>query len=324
VDYSLEHTLEAPFRDSFEFVKGEIKDVRGCWELYPVDGGKKTALFYRTWGDLKSMGFLAKKLYNEQPALETATQVLTAALAAKGMKEWVELPPAERGKKKETAEIKMVDSEPIPAYKGTDLTTLMKILKNGDVTIIKAVQPGHRQFITSVTLVNKSVEKVYNTIVDYDHFQEFMPQVENVVVKPGKSANEADTEFHLKIMVGFVPLRYEYTMHSVYTPPTGMTWTLVKGEMKENTGSWEIYPIGDDNRSIAFYTLYADLKSMGGVVKYIMKQQPALEISTQITTGTLTVKVTRERAESVDAPAPGAKKDVPAGKKKGSSTEEKF
>ena len=107
---------------------------------------------------------------------------------------------------------------------------------------------------------------------------------------------------------------------NVFDPPHGVKWTLAKGEMKENTGSWEIYPVKEGATSIAFYTLYADLKSMGGLVKKIMMIQPALEISTQLTTCSLIVKSTRERVET--GPSPEEKKEGP--KKKDSGKAEKF
>jgi ribosome-associated toxin RatA of RatAB toxin-antitoxin module len=317
--YTLEHALEPPFRDSYEFVKGDIKDVRGCWELHPVDGGKKTAAFHRTWWNLKSMGYLAKSLYDRQPALEISTQMQIAALTMSSFKEWVETPATERGKKKGPGPVKETVNDPVPTFRNMNLEPIARMLKHGDVTIVWNTMPGHRQFITSGARIGGSVREVYDTTTDFTHYPEFMPQIEKGAFRPGKNENEGEVDFRLKIMVGPIPFTYEYTFASIFDPPNGWRWTLARGDLKDVAGSWEIYRAGGEGESVALYTLYADMRSMGRVVQYVLDKQPEMELSGNISSGALSVKAVKERVEKKAGTVPVEK---PRGVNKGK--EEKF
>jgi coenzyme Q-binding protein COQ10 len=89
VDYQLKQIIESPYRVSWTQTRGEMKDVRGSWDLIPVNE-KQTLALYSTSGDLKTMGRLANWILTEHPEMETAIHVSTAVLIGKATKARVE------------------------------------------------------------------------------------------------------------------------------------------------------------------------------------------------------------------------------------------
>ena len=90
VTYSMRH-IETPMTSIRWFLtKGDFSSSRGSWHLVPTDGGKATLIFYSTYTDLLSMGWIVASLLEEQPSMEMAIQASTAVMVVKSVKEAVE------------------------------------------------------------------------------------------------------------------------------------------------------------------------------------------------------------------------------------------
>jgi ribosome-associated toxin RatA of RatAB toxin-antitoxin module len=90
VTYTMRH-IETPMTSIRWFLtKGDFSSSRGSWHLVPADGGKATLIFYSTYTDLMSMGWIVASLLKEQPSMEMAIQASTAVMVVKAVKEAVE------------------------------------------------------------------------------------------------------------------------------------------------------------------------------------------------------------------------------------------
>jgi ribosome-associated toxin RatA of RatAB toxin-antitoxin module len=90
VTYSMRH-IENPMTSIRWFLtEGDFSSSRGSWHLVPTDGGKATLIFYSTYTDLMSMGWIVASLLEEQPSMEMAIQASTAVMVVKAVKEAVE------------------------------------------------------------------------------------------------------------------------------------------------------------------------------------------------------------------------------------------
>ncbi|HCP48272.1 MAG TPA: hypothetical protein DIU15_19695, partial [Deltaproteobacteria bacterium] len=87
IDYVLKHTETPPHRISWDLIEGDFDKTVGAWNLVPLDNGKGTLVFYSTFTNLKSMGWLVKQLLTEQPGLEVAIQASTALVVLKALQE---------------------------------------------------------------------------------------------------------------------------------------------------------------------------------------------------------------------------------------------
>lgn len=70
--------------------EGDLAEAVGAWELIPLEGGKKTAAFYSSSTDLRSLGYLVENLLQEQPVMELAIASTSAILMARAVKSRVE------------------------------------------------------------------------------------------------------------------------------------------------------------------------------------------------------------------------------------------
>ncbi|MCX5859790.1 MAG: SRPBCC family protein [Proteobacteria bacterium] len=91
IKYRIRYTLrqvhqKEKLRIDWTLKEGDLAEDVGAWELIPLEGGKKTAAFYSLYSDLRSLGYLVKYLFKEQPVMEIAITSTTAILMARAIK----------------------------------------------------------------------------------------------------------------------------------------------------------------------------------------------------------------------------------------------
>lgn len=91
IKYRVRYTLRQvhqkdKFRIDWTLKEGDLAEAIGAWELIPLEGGKKTGAFYSAYSDLRSLGYLVKFLFKEQPVMELALTSTTAILMARAVK----------------------------------------------------------------------------------------------------------------------------------------------------------------------------------------------------------------------------------------------
>src|SRR5438045_8851354 len=77
----------------------------------------------------------------------------------------------------------------------------------------------------SVT-INVPPEKLFDVIVDYEKYPEFLPEVKKVKIEGGQGAIKEVT-----YMVDIKAKVISYTLKHTAERPTKLQWTMVKGEM---------------------------------------------------------------------------------------------
>ena len=90
VEYTTRHTFEPPHAIRWTLVEGDFNTSVGAWHLVPAKGGTSTLVFYSTFTDLTSMGWIVRALLEEQPTMEVAIQGSTALMVVKSVKEKLE------------------------------------------------------------------------------------------------------------------------------------------------------------------------------------------------------------------------------------------
>ena len=121
----------------------------------------------------------------------------------------------------------------------------------------------------SVT-VNVPPEKMFDVIVDYQKYPEFLPEVKKVVINAGQgSIKEVTYTVDIKAKV------ITYTLKHTTEKPTKVAWTMVKGEMmKGNDGAWTLKPGAQPGTTEATYTIDLKLSSLvpGFIEKALAEQ----------------------------------------------------
>ena len=102
---------------------------------------------------------------------------------------------------------------------------------------------------TRSIVIDVPPEKLFDVIVDYDRYPEFLPEVKEARSKERKG-NAVDVDY-----VADIVKRIRYTLHHVEERPRTVRWTFVKGDlMRDNHGSWTLEPT-HDGKTRATYTI---------------------------------------------------------------------
>jgi len=98
-------------------------------------------------------------------------------------------------------------------------------------------------------VIDTPPERVFDIIVDYDRYAEFLPEVKEARSR-NRKGNEVDVDYGIDLVK-----RIHYTLHHVEDRPRSVRWTFVKGElMKDNHGHWTLEPT-TDGKTRATYTI---------------------------------------------------------------------
>ena len=119
-------------------------------------------------------------------------------------------------------------------------------------------------------IVNVPPEKLFDVIVDYEKYPEFLPEVKKVKVDAGQgSIKEVTYTVDIKAKV------ITYTLRHTAEPPSKLSWTMIKGEMmKGNDGTWALKPGTQPGTTEATYTIDLKLSSLvpGFIEKALAEQ----------------------------------------------------
>lgn len=185
---------------------------------------------------------------------------------------------------------------------GADLDpgTLEKLTTHGQMVLVEEDSRGVPRRVTAGILIDAPTGEVWSTLTDYERFSEFMPQTRRTRVRK-TSGDSTEVEHHLKLSLSAVPglgLGIRYVLRYTHRKPDRIDFQRVEGDLREVSGGWELIPSGTGEKTLAFYRVYTDLKSIGRVVDFALKQEPAIELAINVSSAVLVVKAVKERTES--------------------------
>jgi len=197
------------------------------------------------------------------------------------------------------AEVVLFQDVQIPKVREIFDENISKMLERGNLVIVhKKPSPELPLFVSAGTLINAPVEKVWNVITDFEKYPEFVAQVDEVKTKK-VGEKEIAVTYHISFRFTVIKIKVQYTVLMRLTPPADIWWSLKKDEkndIEEAMGRWELIPSGK-NKTAAFYTIYSHLPSMGKLMRFFLKQEPHLELTIPVSTGSLMVEAIKRRVE---------------------------
>lgn len=182
---------------------------------------------------------------------------------------------------------------------GVDLPTIQKLLNEGEILIVKEEETGGRfKYVSAGVLIDAPPEAVWNIITGYEKYPEFVPDCEKAEVEPGDAEGTFFVKFVVAVKFSVIKVRARYTLRQVHQQSKRrIDWTLEEGDLAENIGAWELIPLKDGKATGAFYSLYSDLRSLGFLVKWLLKEQPVMELAITSSTAILMARAVKARAE---------------------------
>jgi coenzyme Q-binding protein COQ10 len=102
---------------------------------------------------------------------------------------------------------------------------------------------------TRSIVIDAPVDTVFDTIIDYERYPEFLSEVKSVRTSD-RQGDEVLVHYEVNVVKTI-----RYTIRVREERPLRMSWSFVKGElMKDNRGSWVLEPQGE-GRTKATYTV---------------------------------------------------------------------
>jgi coenzyme Q-binding protein COQ10 len=99
--------------------------------------------------------------------------------------------------------------------------------------------------VTKQVLIEAPVERLYDIIVDYERYPEFVPGIRRCRVRSAKGEKQVEYELDLGVR------RIRYVLRHEEQRPRKVTWSLVSGDMmKVSNGSWELSDDGGRTRAV--------------------------------------------------------------------------
>jgi ribosome-associated toxin RatA of RatAB toxin-antitoxin module len=97
--------------------------------------------------------------------------------------------------------------------------------------------------VSKEIVFDRTAEQVFDVLVDYAHYPEFVPGIKGCRVLSGKADRQVEYELDLGLK------RVKYVLRHVETRPTRVTWSLVSGDMmKVSNGEWLLVEEGGGTR----------------------------------------------------------------------------
>jgi len=98
--------------------------------------------------------------------------------------------------------------------------------------------------VTQEILLACGPERLFDVIVDYARYPEFVPGIKACRVLGGKGDGQVEYELDLGLK------RITYVLRHVEQRPLRVSWSLVSGDtLKVSNGSWELTPEGGGTRA---------------------------------------------------------------------------
>jgi coenzyme Q-binding protein COQ10 len=93
--------------------------------------------------------------------------------------------------------------------------------------------------VSKELVIGCTPDRLFDVIVDYPRYPEFVPGIKACRVLPGKGDRRVEYELDLGLK------RITYVLLHVELRPVRVTWSLVSGDsLKVSNGSWELRPDG--------------------------------------------------------------------------------
>ena len=107
---------------------------------------------------------------------------------------------------------------------------------------------------TRTEIVDVDINKLYDVIVDYAKYPDFVDGVSAV-----KVISQNDTSAKVEYSVNMIK-SFKYTLATTQSKPSTISWTLDSGDLfKKNNGEWKLKDLGNGKTEVT-YTLEVDFK----------------------------------------------------------------
>ena len=182
----------------------------------------------------------------------------------------------------------------VRGFEGLDAATLEALARRGQLVVVNE-ERGQFRSVTAGVAIDAPVATVWDVITAYETYPEFMPQIASTrVTRNPPDSIDVDFVLALKLPVGKFKIKYKMRHH--LTEHQRIDFELLGGDLKHVEGGWQLIQLGDD-ATLGLYTVYTDLKSLGRIAAYVIKQDPSFETAINTSSATMVAGTIKQRVE---------------------------
>jgi ribosome-associated toxin RatA of RatAB toxin-antitoxin module len=270
-------------------VSGHLAGSHEAWELFPIDGGKRTLVaFYRAL-DTDTGGVLLKTMIDLEPSMDQGANLATGFVHLRQLREFVD-----KAKKPTYAP----RTGEVPAFskielggKGVDVAKLTPLIRHGQLAVIESYDDGALKQVALLAEVNASPDKMQKIVSDPAKYPEFIPNFAEQKVTPqddGKLKMEWELEVPMVNLTGTSMMTIE--------KDGSVDVVAVEGDIKRGRWRWE-FNQRPNGVTIPVHYAYSDVRESSFVTKMLVDKQPLFEHGIVIASGTIAMHAMKARAE---------------------------
>lgn len=268
-------------------MSGNFAGSRERWELYPLDGGKRTlAVFYRSL-EIESAGVLVKTMISMEPSMEHGVSLAAGFVHIRDVRRYVEgAPELERAE----------ETGPVPKFRKLDLASaelasIEKLLAHGQLALIESKKDGSLSQVELIGLVEAPLAKLQSVVYAPGKYPEFIPNlVSQKVVESSK--NKIRLEYELEVPMVNLDGVSEMTIEEDGSVET----VAISGDITRGRWRWEFRPL-TETTTIPVHYAYSDVSETSWFVKQLIQKQPLFEHGIVVAASTVALRAMKARAE---------------------------
>ena len=265
---------------------GHMKGSRERWELYPIDGGKRTlAAFYRAL-DVETGGILIKTMIDLEPSMEQGLNLSTSFVHLRGLRSHIEgtAPLAITAK---------VGKVPPFDRLTLDLKSLQPLLKHGQLAMIESYPDGTLKQSAIMGIVNAPRAKLAGIVQDPAKYPEFIPNFAEQNVTP-RGTNQLEMAWELEVPMS----NLEGTSLMTIENDGSVDVVATGGDITRGRWRWEFNGV-NPKKTIPVHYAYSDVRESSWVTKKLIEKEPLLEHGIVIASGAVAMTAMKARAEGI-------------------------
>lgn len=269
-------------------ISGNFRESKERWELYPLDGGKKTlAVFYRSV-DVQSAGLIVKTMVSLEPSMEHGLNLAAGFVFIRDIRRRIErLPePKTAGGKGAVPPFRVLALGP----GGFDLGQMSKLLAYGPLALIESNDDGSLRQVAMLTWVDATKAKLGDIVRAPAKYPEFIPNLTKQKVTE-ESKNHLRLEYELEVPM----VNIQGVSQMTIEPDGSVDVIAVGGDIKRGRWRWEFSEQGKG--TVPIHYAYSDVGETSWFVKKLIEKQPLFEHGIVVAASTVAMTAMKARAE---------------------------
>ncbi|MCC7386927.1 MAG: SRPBCC family protein [Deltaproteobacteria bacterium] len=270
-------------------VAGNFKESRERFELYPLDGGKRTLVAVYRSIDVESAGLIMKTMIRMEPSMEQGVNLATGFVQVRDLRRRVEGLPLPGPRKPQTGAVPPFDRIAI-GDGGLKLDRIEPLLALGPLALIESNRDGSLRQVVLLAEVEASREKLAQVIQAAERYPEFLPNFAKQTVTPAGD-HQLKLEYELDVPLA----NLEGTSLMAIEPNGDVDVVAVDGDVKRGRWRWELVPFGA--KTLPVHYAYSDIGETSFFVRQLIARQPLFEHGIVVAASTVAIIGMKARAE---------------------------